>query len=97
MKKLSYVHAVGLNPTMISCENIRIYHGCLVWTEISVTRVTVRHHKACRVMPNSDTEGQSFLSTPNSHGSFVFLHTLPVFIAFGHFKCETFTNILTET
>ena len=42
-------------------------------------------------------EGQIFLSSPNSHGRFFFLHTLPVFIAFGHFKCKTLTNILTET
>ena len=48
-------------------------------------------------MPNSDPEGQSFLSTPNSHGRFFSLHTLSVFIAFCHFKYETCTNILTET
>ena len=48
-------------------------------------------------MPNSDPEGHSFLSTPNSHGRFFSLHTLSVFIAFCHFKCETVTNILTET
>ena len=54
-------------------------------------------HCSAKVMPNSDPEGQSFLSTPNSHGKFVSLHTLSVFIAFCHFKCETFTNILTET
>ena len=38
--KMSYVHkyalpglftTVRLNPTLISCENIRIYHDCLVW------------------------------------------------------------------
>ena len=32
---------------------IRIFNGCEVLTENSVMRVTVRHHKACRVMPNS--------------------------------------------
>ena len=31
-----------LNPTLISCGNIRIYHDCLVWIENSVPRVTVR-------------------------------------------------------
>ena len=35
---------------------ISIYHGCMVWIEKSVTRVTDRHHEACRVMPNSDPE-----------------------------------------
>ena len=38
------------------CNNISIYHGCMVWIEKSVTRVTDRHHEACRVMPNSDPE-----------------------------------------
>ena len=33
-----------------------IFHGCMAWIEKSVTRVTDRHHEACRVMPNSDPE-----------------------------------------
>ena len=33
--------------------HIRIFNGCEVQIESSVTRVTVRHHEACRVMPNS--------------------------------------------
>ena len=37
-------------------EIISIFHGCFVWIEKSVTRVTDRHHEACRVMPNSDPE-----------------------------------------
>ena len=37
-------------------KNISIFHGCMVWIEKSVTRVTDRHHEACRVMPNSDPE-----------------------------------------
>ena len=37
-------------------ENVSIFHGCMVWIEKSVTRVTDRHHEACRVMPNSDPE-----------------------------------------
>ena len=37
-------------------EIISIFHGCMVWIEESVTRVTDRHHEACRVMPNSDPE-----------------------------------------
>ena len=35
---------------------ISIFHGCMVWTEKSVTRVTDRHYEACRVMPISDPE-----------------------------------------
>ena len=40
----------------MSCKTISIFHGCMVWIEKSVTRVTDRHHEACRVMPNSDPE-----------------------------------------
>ena len=35
---------------------ISMFHVCMVWIEKSVTRVTDRHHEACRVMPNSDPE-----------------------------------------
>ena len=37
--------------------------------------------RLCRVMPNSDPEGQIFLSAPNNHDRFFFLHTFwsPVF------------------
>ena len=35
---------------------ISIFHECMVWIENSVTRVTDRHHEACRVMPNNDPE-----------------------------------------
>ena len=37
------------------------------------------------MIPNSDPEGQIFLSTPNSYDRFFFLHTLPVFTAFDCF------------
>ena len=39
---------------------IRIFNGCEVRIENSVTRVTVRHHDACRVMPNSYSEWRNF-------------------------------------
>ena len=35
---------------------ISIFHGCMVWIEKSVTRVTDWHHEASLVMPNSDPE-----------------------------------------
>ena len=38
------------------CYIISFFHGCMGWIEKSVTRVTDRHHEACRVMPNSDPE-----------------------------------------
>ena len=34
-------------------QTIRIFNGCEVLIENSVTRVIVRQHEACRVMPNS--------------------------------------------
>ena len=41
---------------LFETDIISIFHGCMVWIEKSVTRVTDRHHEACRVMPNSDPE-----------------------------------------
>ena len=41
-------------------ETIRIYHECDGRIEKSVPRIDVWHHEACRVMPNSDSEGQVF-------------------------------------
>ena len=44
-------------PLLLSrYETISIFHECMVWIEKSVTRVTDRHHEACRVIPNSDPE-----------------------------------------
>ena len=45
--------------------------------ENSVMRVTVRHHEACLVMPNSNPEWWNFQFEPNNHYGFFFLHTLP--------------------
>ena len=56
-------------------KTVSILHGCMVWIEKSVTRVTDRHHEACRVMPNSDPEWQISLSTPYTHDRYFFLHT----------------------
>ena len=49
------------------CKNISIFHGCVVWIEKSVTRVTDRHHEACRMIPNRDPEC--------THDRYFFLHT----------------------
>ena len=59
----------------LSADIISIFHVCMVRIEKSVTRVTDRHHEACRVMPNSDPEWQIFLSTPYTHERYFFLHT----------------------
>ena len=55
-------------------KTISIFHGCMVWIEKSVTRVSDRHHEACRVMPNSDPEGQIFLSILYTYDRYFFLH-----------------------
>ena len=65
-----------------SRENIRIFNGCEVLIENSVMRVTVRHHEACRVMPNSYPEWRNFQLAPKNHYGFFFLHTLLSTIAF---------------
>ena len=72
-----------INPTgwIRVCKIIRIYNGCEMRTENSVTKVTVRHRETCRVMPNSYPEWRNFQFAPNSHYGFFFLHTLPSTIA----------------
>ena len=61
---------------------IGIFNGCEVRTANSVTRVTVWHREACRVMLNSYPEWRHFQFAPNNHYGFFFLHTLPSTIAF---------------
>ena len=40
--------------SMSQHTNIRIFNGCVVRVENSVKRVTVRHHEAHRMIPNSN-------------------------------------------
>ena len=61
---------------------IRIFNGCELRIENSVTTVIVRHGEVCRVMPNSYPEWRGFQFAPNNHYGFFFLHTLPSTIAF---------------
>ena len=55
-------------------RNIRILYGYGVRIENFVPRVTVWHHEA---LQDSDPEGRNFLSAPNTHVWFFFLHTFP--------------------
>ena len=57
--------------TYVSC--IRIYHECEI--EKSVPRITVSHHKACRMMTIVDHDGRIFLSHPHTNNGFFFLIT----------------------
>ena len=41
-------------------KNIRIFNGCVVRIDNSVTRATVWHHEACQVMSNSYPKWQKF-------------------------------------
>ena len=63
-------------------QNISIFNGCDVRIENSVTRVTVRHHEAVRVMRNSYPEWRNFQFESNNHYEFSFLLTFPSTIAF---------------
>ena len=63
---------------------MRIFNGCELRIENSVTTVTVsvQHREASRLMPNSNPEGRDFQFAPNNHYGFFFLHTFPSTIAF---------------
>ena len=58
-------------------KNIRLFNGCEVRIENSVTRVTFRHHVACRVMPDSYPEWQNFQFAPSNHFGFFFCIHFP--------------------
>ena len=47
-----------------------LYHECDGEIEKSVPKITVWHHKACRVTTNGDLEGQFFLSNPHTNNGF---------------------------
>ena len=69
----------------ISLSDMQEYknlNDCEVLIEHSVTRATVRHHEACRVMPNSYPSDGIFNLHRKNHYEFFFLHTLPSTIAF---------------
>ena len=63
-------------------QSIRMCNGCEVLIENSVTRVTVRHHEACRVMPNGYPSDGILNLHQRTIMDFFFLHTLPSTIAF---------------
>ena len=68
-----------VRPTHLggNANEIHINYTYLSWMRCAdrqpVRRVTVRHHEACRVMPNSHTECQFFLSASHIHDRYVFL------------------------
>ena len=47
------------------------YYLCEGGIGNSVPRIAVWHHEACRVMTNSDPEGQIFLSHPHTCDKFL--------------------------
>ena len=71
---------------------ITTFNGCELQIENSVTRVTVRHHEACRVMPNSYAERRNFQFAPNNHYRFFFLHTVPSTIVYLNLDVRYFIN-----
>ena len=74
--------ACNVDPRHINMQ--RPSHASIMsegWIEKSVTRITVLHHEACRVMTNGDSEGRIFLSCPHTNNGSFFLLT-PVFLLF---------------
>ena len=53
----------------------KIFHGCEVRKETSVRGPLFGITRLCPVTTNSDPEGWIFLSAPNNHDRFFFLHT----------------------
>ena len=78
---------VDQNPTTSTVTTsfvgtIRIYHECEGRIEKSVSRITVWHHEACRVMTNCDLEGRIFLSDSPPNNGFVFFLTIRHYVLF---------------
>ena len=72
---------MSLNPGAIDwLKIIRIRHLCENGIEQCVLRITIWHQEVCRVMTNSDPEGQNFLSYP--HKNNVFLSYSPLNTSF---------------
>ena len=74
----SLVSGISLSlsrPNKVNMCTIRIYTECEGRIEKSVTRMVVWHHEACRVMTNSDPQGQNFLSYPHTNTGLFFLLT----------------------
>ena len=63
--------------------HIRIYHECEGRIEISVPRIAVWYHEACRVMTSGDPEGRIFVSIMDSFSCsslFLFIYIIYLFI-----------------
>ena len=57
-------------------KSLRIYHECEGRIGISVPRITILNHEACRVMTSGDPEGRIFLSYSHPNNGFFFLLTI---------------------
>ena len=68
--------SISGDTTFMGSRIVRIFNVCEVRIENFVTRVTVWHHEARRVVPNSYPEWRNFQFTPNKHYRFFSLHTL---------------------
>ena len=69
-------HNVQSSYTIHPCRTIRIFHEYEVRIEKFFQGSLFGIMRLCRVMPNSDPAGRIFLSAPNNHDRFFFLHTL---------------------
>ena len=71
------VHAVQLHVRIESWrwKTIRIFNGCEVWIENSITRITVQHHKTCPCDGIFNSHWTTIIDS-------FFLHTLPSMVVF---------------
>ena len=69
----SSCRGISFNQLNFHTYTIRIYHKCESGIEKTIPRIIIWHHKAFRVMTNSDPEGQIFLSHPHTNNRLLFL------------------------
>ena len=71
---------------------MRSFNGCEVRIENSVTRVTVQHQEAGRVMPKNYPEWWNFPFAPKSHYGFFFLYIRFLLRLYLRLKMRYFIN-----
>ena len=69
------------DPLLIKLQIISIFHGYAVRTEISVSRVTGRHHEALPTDAKAWPERRKLLSVLNNYDRHFFLHTIYLFMS----------------
>ena len=74
-------YSIKLKEARIWAWILRLFRTVHKWEgriEISVPRIAVWHHEACRVTTSGDPEGRIFLSYPHTNNGFLFRVFCPV-------------------